>query len=93
MMLLFAFFVLCWASISSAVTAAAVGDVALQTRDGDANAVDAVAKALRAARRDQGDHTYTMNQTSLAKSWAGATLFSTGIRYDFSFPQSLITVY
>ncbi|CRG83837.1 hypothetical protein PISL3812_01193 [Talaromyces islandicus] len=79
MLLLFAIFALYWTSISPAVIAAAVGDVALQTRDGDASAVDAVAKALRAARRDQGDHTYTMNRTSLAKSWTGATLFSAGV--------------
>ncbi|QKX58068.1 uncharacterized protein TRUGW13939_05189 [Talaromyces rugulosus] len=75
MMLLFSIFALCWASLFPAVAAAAVGDVALHTRDGDADTVDAVAKALRAAR----DSTYSMNQTSLAKSWANATLFSAGI--------------
>lgn len=87
MMLLLAIFALCWASIFPAVTGAAVGEVALKTRDGDADAVNAVAKALRAASLERRDHTYTTNQTSLAKSWAGATLFSISTRYTFSLFQ------
>lgn len=84
MLFAFAVFALCWASLLPAVIAAVVGDVSLQTRD-DTNNVDAVAKALRAATLNRRDNTYTMNQTSLSKSWANATLFSTGIRHAFFF--------
>ncbi|KKK13637.1 hypothetical protein ARAM_000775 [Aspergillus rambellii] len=66
-------YLLCWLSFLWTVEAFSTGYVPVQTRNNaDPDTVVAIKRALHAAR----DTTYSMNRTSIEKSWADATLFS-----------------
>ncbi|KAE8552349.1 hypothetical protein EYB25_006243 [Talaromyces marneffei] len=74
---------LLWLATFSVVVVARVpANAALRTRNipgtSDADTLDIVERALHLARLQSRDSKYSMNRTSLAKSWVGATLFTYG---------------
>jgi hypothetical protein len=74
---------LLWLAVLSAVVVARVpANAALRTRNSpgtsDADTLDSVGRALHLARLQSRDSKYSMNRTSLSKSWVGATLFQYG---------------
>lgn len=70
------------ATLSVLVVAGVPANAALRTRNSpgksDADTLDVVGRALQLARLQTRDSNYSMNRTSLAKSWVGATLFKYG---------------
>ena len=75
---------LLWFSAVGIVTALIPGNVAVRTRNGpgmnDADTLNAVGRALHLARAKSRRAVYSMNRTTLAKSWADAPLFLYGAR-------------
>ncbi|RAO67458.1 uncharacterized protein BHQ10_003470 [Talaromyces amestolkiae] len=72
--------ILLWlATLSVLVVARVPAYAALRTRNSpkvsDADTLDIVGRALQHARLQSRDSKYSMNRTSLAKSWVGTTLF------------------
>lgn len=69
---------------SGIATALAPGNSALQTRNApgttDGDTIDIIGRAFHKATLQSRNTVYSMNSTSLAKSWAGATLFIFGER-------------
>ncbi|KAJ5938854.1 hypothetical protein N7466_001988 [Penicillium verhagenii] len=75
--------ILCVFSSLDFTTALAPGNVALRTRNApgttDKDTINAVGHALNMATlKSRGNKVYSMNKTSLAKSWTGANLFVSG---------------
>ncbi|KUL89772.1 hypothetical protein ZTR_00502 [Talaromyces verruculosus] len=70
------------ATLSVLVVAGVPANVAVRTRNSpgtsDADTLDVVGRALQLARLQTRDSKYSMNKTSLARSWVGATLFKYG---------------
>jgi hypothetical protein len=70
------------ATLSALVIARVPANAAVRTRNipgtSDADTLDAVGRALQLARLQTRDSKYSINRTSLAKSWVGATLFKYG---------------
>jgi hypothetical protein len=65
--------------------ASVVGSPPLRT----VRAADDTTVAIKRALNSAAGTTYTLNQTSLTKSWADATLFSLGLGYVLN-PTSLL---
>ncbi|KAJ5945507.1 hypothetical protein N7454_002346 [Penicillium verhagenii] len=79
--------ILCVFSSLDFTTALAPGNVALRTRNApgttDKDTIYAVSHALnKATLKSRGNKVYSMNKTSLAKSWTGANLFLSGESID-----------
>lgn len=75
--------ILLWlATLSVLVVARVPANAALRTRNSpgtnDADTLNTVGRALKHARLESRDSKYSMNRTSLAKSWVGTTLFKYG---------------
>ncbi|PCG97964.1 Hypothetical protein PENO1_022770 [Penicillium occitanis (nom. inval.)] len=70
------------ATLSVLVVAGVPANAAVRTRNSpgmsDADTLDVVRRALQLARLQNRDGKYSMNRTSLAQSWVGATLFKYG---------------
>lgn len=76
--------ILCLFPSSSVATALAPGNGALRTRNApgmtDGDTINTIGRALHKATLQSRNTVYSMNNTSLAKSWNGATLFRYGER-------------
>ena len=74
---------LIWLATMSVVVVARVPTKsALRTRNvpgtSNADTLEAVGRALQLARLESRDDKFSMNKTSFAKTWVGATLFQYG---------------
>ncbi|KAJ5526918.1 hypothetical protein N7513_011077 [Penicillium frequentans] len=83
-----------WFSSSFGVaTALAPGNGALRTRNApgmtDGDTINTIGRALHKATLQSRNTVYSMNNTSLAKSWSGATLFIFGESYTTDGSTSL----
>lgn len=71
-------------SSSGVATAVAPENGVLRTRNApgttDGDTINTIGRALHKASLQSRNTVYSMNNTSLAKSWAGATLFLFGER-------------
>ena len=70
---------LLWLFITRAFAVASISNNSLRTADEDI--VHNSGHALNVARLESRTSTYSMDRASLAKSWDGATLFTTGTRW------------
>jgi hypothetical protein len=76
--------IFCLFPSSGLANALAPGNAALRTRNApgttDGDTINTIGRALHKATLQSRDTKHSMNRTSLAKSWNGATLFLFGER-------------